>query len=128
MVHSRHAQFLELQLCDLEYIRDLDCDGSSACVQYLSRKANYSFQLMQGQCVQVRTGHIVIPHYWIELSPTFCAYLEHPQDELVTDSNLRKWLFEDESVPHGVFAKTASRILTILESVKSQTSAWTSGI
>ena len=63
MVYSRHAQLLELQLCDLEYIGDLDCDSFSACVPYLSRKANYSFQLMQGHCVQVRTGHIVISHY-----------------------------------------------------------------
>ncbi|ENA27878.1 hypothetical protein HMPREF1487_09061 [Pseudomonas sp. HPB0071] len=46
-----------------------------------------------------------MPHYWIELSKTFCAYLEHPQEELVIDSNLRKRLFEDEKVPHGVFAK-----------------------
>ena len=48
MVHSRHAQLLELQLCDLEYIGDLDCDGFSSGVQYLLRKANYSFQLIQG--------------------------------------------------------------------------------
>ncbi len=48
MVYSRHAQLLELQRCDLEYIEDLDCDGFSACVQYLLKKANYSFQLMQG--------------------------------------------------------------------------------
>ena len=72
MVYSRHAQLLELQLCDLEYIEDLDCDGFSACVQYLLRKANYSFQLMQGHCVQVSTGHIVISHYWIELSNLLC--------------------------------------------------------
>ncbi|AYN96818.1 hypothetical protein EAW52_24220 [Pseudomonas sp. LTJR-52] len=104
-MYSERAQLLELQLCDLEYIKDLDCDGFSACVQYLLNKAKLSHQLMRGHCRRISAGHIIVPHYWIELSPDVCAYLQHPNDQLVIDFNLRKWLFEDEEVPHGVFAK-----------------------
>ncbi|SHJ43226.1 hypothetical protein SAMN05216295_113124 [Pseudomonas luteola] len=104
-MYSNQAQLLELQLCDLEYIKDLDCDGFSACTAYLLKRASVSYRLMRGQCIRVSTGHIIVPHYWIELSPDACAYLQHTNDQLVIDFNLRKWLFEDEEVPHGVFAK-----------------------
>lgn len=40
-MYSERAQLLELQLCDLEYIKDLDCDGFSACVQYLLNKLSF---------------------------------------------------------------------------------------
>ncbi|WP_153039745.1 hypothetical protein [Pseudovibrio sp. Ad37] len=69
-----------------------DCDGMTAIISYHLRKAFVPHTCIQGGLNDRTTGALVAPHFWICLD-----------GEFLIDLRARKWLGDEESIPHGVF-------------------------
>lgn len=88
---SEWLQELEIVLLGLDDC-EVDCDGITWAVSHLLREAGIPHECRCGFVRDERRKDIVTPHLWVVLDGGW-----------IVDLRLRKWLGDEDDIPHGVF-------------------------
>lgn len=87
-----NTELLDAALLTLDDCK-LDCDGMTYAISYLLTQAGIPHSMMIGAAYDPLSGDSVSPHCWVLLK----------QSGHVIDYRLRRWLGDDDLIPHGIF-------------------------